>query len=56
MSLKKWFDLGKHTRLELMASVTNVYDRANIFYFDRVRYTRIDQLPIMPALTVKLDF
>ena len=56
MSLKKWFDLGEHTRLEIMASVTNVYDRANIFYFDRVRYTRIDQLPIMPALTVKLDF
>lgn len=56
VSLKKWFELGKHTRLEIMASATNLYDRANIFYFDRVRYTRINQLPIMPALTVKLDF
>jgi len=56
LSLKKWFDFSEFVRLEIMASVTNAYNRDNIFYFDRVRYTRVNQLPIMPALTVKLDF
>ncbi len=56
MSLKKTFKLSPHMDFELLASVTNVYNRGNIFYFDRVRYTRVDQLPILPSLTAKLDF
>ena len=56
MSLKKTFEISKNVDFELMASVTNVYNRGNIFYFDRVRYTRVDQLPILPSLTAKLDF
>jgi len=36
--------------------VTNVTDRSNIFYFDRVSYTRVDQLPIIPSLTATVDF
>jgi hypothetical protein len=56
MSLKKTFDLRKNLRFELLASVTNVYNRDNIFYFNRVTYTRVDQLPIIPSLTAKLDF
>lgn len=56
MSLKKTFELGPHLDFELLASVTNVYNRGNIFYFDRIRYTRVDQLPILPSLTAKLDF
>ncbi len=56
ISLKKEFELRKHLMLEVLASVTNLYNRGNIFYFDRVRYTRVDQLPILPSLTVKLDF
>lgn len=56
ISLRYTFDLGKHTKLLLNASVTNVYDRANIFYFDRVRYRRVNQLPILPALGAILKF
>ena len=56
LSLKKEFEISKHVVFEVLASVTNVYDRGNIFYFDRVRYTRVDQLPILPSLTLKLDF
>jgi hypothetical protein len=56
LSLKKTFNLNKHLDLEILASVTNVYNRANIFYFNRVTYTRVDQLPILPSLTVTLDF
>jgi hypothetical protein len=56
VSLKKEFEISRYVVFEVLASVTNVYDRGNIFYFDRVRYTRVDQLPILPSLTLKLDF
>lgn len=56
MSLKKEFEIRKNLLIEIMASVTNVYNRGNIFYFDRIRYTRVDQLPILPSLTLKVDF
>jgi hypothetical protein len=55
-SLKKSIHISKHTNLEILASVTNVYDRDNIFYFDRINYERVNQLPILPTLGVKLDF
>jgi hypothetical protein len=55
-SLRYTFDLSKYTKLVLNASVTNVYDRPNIFYFDRVRYRRVNQLPILPALGAVLKF
>lgn len=56
LSVKKEFEISKHMVFEVLASVTNVYDRGNIFYFDRIRYIRVDQLPILPSLTLKLDF
>jgi hypothetical protein len=56
MSLKKTFEINRNLNFEVLASVTNVYNRGNIFYFDRVRYTRVDQLPILPSLTLKIDF
>jgi len=55
-SLKKNFTFGKNSKLEVVASVTNVYDRNNIFYFDRVRNERIDQLPILPSLGITFSF
>jgi hypothetical protein len=56
VSLKRKFILGKYTSIEANASVTNVYDRENIFYFDRVRYERVDQLPILPSLGLTFHF
>lgn len=55
-SIKYTFDLFKHMKLTVAASVTNAYNRENIFYFDRVSYNRVDQLPIMPALNIGLKF
>jgi hypothetical protein len=55
-SIKKSFVIGKNSILEANASVINVYDRENIFYFDRVRYKRINQLPVLPALGVNMNF
>jgi hypothetical protein len=37
-------------------SVINVYNRDNVFYFDRVRYARVNQLPILPSVGVNLSF
>jgi len=56
LSLKKKFDLGKNVRLEINLSVTNVLNQQNIFYFDRISYTRVDQLPIMPSLGINFSF
>jgi hypothetical protein len=52
---KKWH-LKSKSFVELTGSVTNAYDRKNIFYFDRIRYNRVNQLPIIPALALKVGF
>ncbi len=56
ISLKKTFEISKYSELELVASATNAYDRANIFYFDRIRNQRVNQLPIMPSLGLTFTF
>jgi hypothetical protein len=56
LSFKRFIELGRHTKMEITASVTNAYDRANIFYFDVVDLDRVDQLPILPSLSVRFDF
>lgn len=56
LSLKKSFSFGKYAGLDITASATNAYDRRNIFYFDRVRYTRVDQLPLLPSLAIQFKF
>lgn len=56
VNVKRSFDFSKHTKLEVTAAATNIYDRPNIFYFDRIRYTRVNQLPILPTLSMTLQF
>jgi hypothetical protein len=51
LSLKKKLEFGKSTRLEVTASVTNAYNRENIFYVDRITNERVNQLPILPSLS-----
>ncbi len=46
----------KDRMLGINAGVTNVYDRQNIFYFDRFRYVRENQLPLLPSLGISYDF
>lgn len=55
-SLRKTFFLSDRANIEVIASVVNAYNRENIFYFDRVRYTRVNQLPILPSLGVSFSF
>lgn len=56
LSLQKNFKFTKHMGLDVVASVTNAYDRPNIFYFDRISYKRVNQLPIIPSLSAKFYF
>jgi hypothetical protein len=56
VALKKNFQITENSELELVASVINVYNRENIFYFDRVRYERVDQLPTLPSFGATYKF
>lgn len=55
-SVKRKFVISKNSILDATFSLTNVYDRKNIFYFDRVKYERVNQLPIMPSLGLSMSF
>ena len=56
LSVKKRFLTGINSSLELTGSVSNAYNRDNIFYIDRVRNTRVYQFPIFPSLGVSWSF
>lgn len=42
--------------LEVSAGATNVYNRKNVFYIDRVTYKRVNQLPILPYVGLQFTF
>jgi len=56
VSLKRTIKLSKYASIEAVASATNLYDRDNIFFFDRVRFKRVNQLPILPSFGVTFKF
>lgn len=56
ISLKHAFDIGKEAQLEATVGITNVYNRENIFYFDRVKQERVNQLPFMPSAGINFTF
>jgi len=56
INIKRTVVLGEVSELELNAGVTNAYNRANIFYFDRVSFERVNQLPILPSFGLSLRF
>ena len=56
LSLKRTFEIAKNAKLDATFSVTNVYDRDNIFYLNRVTSEKVYQLPILPSLGVSFSF
>lgn len=54
LSLSKKFTLF-FTDVTFDASVVNVYDRKNIFYFERDTGERVNMLPFMPSMTLKME-
>lgn len=55
-SAKRTWKLQAGRQLQAVFSLTNVYNRANIFYFDRVNNIRVNQLPILPAVGCNYTF
>ena len=56
VSLTKKINLKNSTLMEISLGVTNLYDRGNIFYYDRINAVRINQLPIMPNIGFNWSF
>lgn len=56
VSIQKDFKFTKYVGLQVNLSVTNAYNRPNIFYFDRLNYERVNQLPILPTMSAKFYF
>jgi len=55
-SVKKTFTFSKNSKLEADLSVTNAYDRKNIFYINRITAEKIYQLPFMPSFGLNFIF
>lgn len=56
VAVKKFWELKNNVRIEANFGVTNVYNRENIFFFDRVEFERVNQLPFMPSVGMSVSF
>ncbi len=56
ITVKKRFEFKNKTELELIASITNVYDRNNIFYVNRISNQVIYQFPFLPSMGISYKF
>jgi hypothetical protein len=56
ITVKKRFVFGNKTEMELVGSVTNAYNRKNIFYVNRVTNEIVYQFPIMPSFGLSYKF
>ncbi|MCE2711825.1 MAG: TonB-dependent receptor [Cryomorphaceae bacterium] len=56
ITLTEKFELKNKDVLEIIASVTNIYNRNNIFYVNRVTAEQIYQFPILPSMGVSYKF
>jgi hypothetical protein len=56
VSLSKSVQFSQTMALRFNASVINLLNRTNIFYFNRITGQQVNQFPILPTLSVGLDF
>ena len=56
VSIKRTYKFTEYNILEIVFGITNLYDRDNIFYYNRVDAVRVNQLPIMPSLGINWSF
>lgn len=55
-NIRKTFKFGENMKLELNAGASNLYNRRNIFYLDRVSFQKIYQLPIIYNIGAQFTF
>lgn len=56
VTIKRDFSFGENQKLEVSAGATNILNYENIFFFDREDIKRVNQLPIMPTMSVSYSF
>ena len=56
ISLKKTWKLKNGNAFKFAAGTTNVYNRPNVFYVNRVTSTIVYQLPILPSIDLGYSF
>jgi len=56
LSLKKTFKISNYSSLESTFALTNVYDRNNVFYVNRLDNKVYYQLPVFPSINVSWRF
>ncbi len=56
ITAKKRWELKNKNQMEAIVGITNVYDRDNIFYVNRVTSEKIYQLPILPSIGFSYRF
>lgn len=54
LSAERTFSLHG-ANLTLQAGAINLYDRANLFYYDIFTTRRVDQLPLLPYVSLKIE-
>lgn len=55
-NIKRTFYLAENAKLQITASVTNVYNKENFFYIERGTNKEVYQLPILPSIGMSLSF
>ena len=56
VSLDREFRVGPTTFLTVQTGLLNAYDRRNLFYLDLFTLRRVDQLPLIPTVGLKLEY
>ena len=56
LTVKKTFEFSRESSLECSVSVTNIYNRENIFYVNRISGEEVYQLPILPSAGITYTF
>lgn len=56
IGVKYRYNWTERNTLEINAGATNVYNRENIFYVNRITFDRINQLPVLPNVNISLTF
>lgn len=56
ITVKKQFKFKNETELEIVAGVTNAYNRKNIFYVNRSSNATIYQFPFLPSVGMSFKF
>jgi hypothetical protein len=56
LSIQYMHKLNKFAYIESTFAVTNVYNRQNVFYLERISNQRVNQLPVIPSINVTIGF